>query len=566
MADVMNHMDEGFFLPKEFKPMCRKLSNYKKNTLQLIPQNQQTYGFSVPAQIMMPQAVVDFRTFIEYFAAVSQVSGTQTVGSNEVWTLTTTTTPTAGTYQIEITIFGVSAIAGPFLFNAIGSTVQTALNALPNVLPYVTATNPIPIAVTPLATPFLVTAQGSTIIFQQNLASTIINVGGNNSVVFIDNGLTAAAATAVTMVVALTPAVSQSSSCLPKNIESLIDRYEITLGGQNLHQGTNQYNTLFNNYLAQNTSTEFQRFRSVLQNAGGITLLNNAQNVVKFGATNGSAANVPQTFAVSQHIGFLGNKCILDLRKMPQMIIKIFWANPLICPVGISTDVASYFINNFYADIDVLDMPKEYDEIMDSRMSTYEGEHGGIEIPYFNWYQTETSAASPAVLTTNFRFSFETKCMNDLIAIVRSPTYQAQAALDATYNQSTYFKQQSMGLGSYVWNVFGANYPQYFIPINYGYIQLQKTLNKLNHVDCGIFYNSLTDYKTFFFALHQSFHHLGEDAGTLSGMDTRGKTSQMLFNAFADGVTTGAGYTITVFICCTSVLRLGHGNQYSIQF
>lgn len=543
-------MEQGpFMLPKEFTPAIHRLAGYNKNVSQIIPQNQQNYNQGTPAQFFLPQAIIDIRSLVLYFTAALTMSGGTAIAT-EVQTAyykqaasMANQVATAGTFRIIYN--GVSC--GPFAFNqntdtaAAGANITYQLNnqlfgiPIPNSAVAVPA-NSVPIIVGPTNqaglsaqstltftfsnTAYTPGAGGSFMSYVVGPQATLNSVTGQplsnnpNLLISLDTTLltpTTAPSTTFTLV---TTAWAGSGIALPRNIESMIDRYEFVVGGQNIHTGSVQYGTLFTDYLNQNTSSEFLAQRTVAQNAGPLNYL-----------WTGAAGTVnSQTFSISSWLGFLGSKCILDTRKMPQVIIRIYFSQPTIL-IPYSTGSPSYVLTGstisgasagVYMDCDVLEMPPLYDDLIDMKMNSEEG----LEIPYMNWYSTEQSNPTSAI--SDFRFSFETQCLTDIIAIIRNSTYAAQATLDPVTGNADYFKYELRGLGSYAWNIFGKNYPEYYIPAPYALEQTLKALGKLSHVDCGTLYSTLYQYLHGYYSIRTSFEHVGQEMGYQSGLNTLG--------------------------------------------
>lgn len=294
-----------------------------------------------------------------------------------------------------------------------------------------------------------------------------------------------------------------------------------------------------------------------MQNAGPL-------NPIWTGNTAYTTANT-QTFCISSWLGFLGCKNVIDTRKMPQCIIRVYFAQPTILVPYNYTGNPTYSLTGsstqgaaagVYFDCDTLQMPELYDDIINLKLA-----NGGLEIPYMNWYSTEQTSSTAAI--SDFRFSFESQCITDLIAILRNSTYGAQATVDQISGNSDYFKFEQRGLGSYAWNIFGKNYPEYYIPNNYAHEQVLKALGKLSHVDCGTLYSTLNQYRSGYYSIRSSFEHVGAEMGYQSGLNTLGKTSQMVFKSIGNvSPPDGQGYSLYIFVIATSILRLLPDNQF----
>lgn len=259
-------MDGAFKLPKEFTPAIMRLAGYSKNVTQIIPQNQQNYNQSTPAQFFLPQAIIDLRSLVMYFSIILNTPGgtgiTAEIQSAQARAETTylglVTTGgnfyvtyngiTAGPFADNISVDGGGGGAGNGTINNLTAQINLAFFGIPATNIATPAANTLPIIAGPAnqagfrANNGIITFTFANVSITQSATNQPYPIPyyvgpqasyGNNNLLITINGFNVTNGTANPTIFTTNVSTVWAGSgvAIPRNIESLIDRYEFSVGG-----------------------------------------------------------------------------------------------------------------------------------------------------------------------------------------------------------------------------------------------------------------------------------------------------------------------------------------------
>ena len=395
-----------------------------------------------------------------------------------------------------------------------------------------------------------------------------------------------------------------SGGRLPANIDSLIARYELSAGGQQIAQGYNDSNVFAHakrSVAGDNCDKvlghpEMVRAKSYVDGFGdsGTSALTGTENE-SYPTTNGQTQ-----FCVGSWEGFLGTcePAILDTALISDMVLSIFLADNSVCSTvaGVtmegegSTDITddgsgcTFTIDNFHLMVETMGLADSvYENMLERRMA-----EGFLELPFKNYF------SYPDTHTGNTRFTVSTQSLDRVWIVFREPGYSVQggAVRIKGYKKDGGFADVEVGLCDYdSGGVLGMNEerytskyfnfkedpatgqkPKYQLQLNNAMIpQYMGTAEQWwaitqNSVEKSMYEpkaKTLDQYKNNYFVLCVRLNLPGsEDGRTLSGLDSRGISLNGSFQS--TGVDTTTAPNILIFAECTSTLRIGNGRQLEV--
>jgi hypothetical protein len=398
-----------------------------------------------------------------------------------------------------------------------------------------------------------------------------------------------------------------SGGRLPANIDSLIARYELSAGGQQIAQGFNDMNV----FTHAKRAVAGDNCDKVL----GHPEMVRAKSYVDGSAITGTnnelypTTNDQTQFCVGSWEGFLGTcePAIVDLGILPDCVLTIYLADNSVCSsvAGIALDGtgsgdltddgsgATFSIDNFHLLVETMGLADSvYENMLERRMA-----EGFLEIPFKNYF------SYPDTHTGTTRWSVSTQSLDRVWIVFRDPAYATQGGCVRIngYKKSGAFLDDAsgqtaadidVGLSDYdIGGVLGMNEerytskyfnfkedpasgqkPTYQLQLNNAMLpQFKATAEDWwcitkNSVEMSMYEpkaKTLDQYKNNYFVLCARLNLPGsEDGREISGLDTRGISLNGSFQS--SGVDTSSAPNIVIFAECTSTLRIGNGRAIEI--
>lgn len=403
---------------------------------------------------------------------------------------------------------------------------------------------------------------------------------------------------------------------LPPKITSLIDRIEISAGGQMIQQGFNQQNTFHHirDALCEVNNTDHVlghpyvvRTTSYVDGYGdsgssGLTSTENESYPTSSGATQ---------FCVNNFVGFPGTcePAIQNMSLLPDCIFSVYFAGNEVLgsAAGVAlagtgssdltdagTATASFKVYNLHLTIEAIGLASSvYDNVIASEISA----NGYVSVPFKNYFSFSDTH------TGSTKFSIATQSLDRVWVALRATGYDTSQLISAVkgYKQKGAFTAtssggsptQDIGLPQYdlggvmdtnkemyttayfnfseVANRASASVaPTFQLQLNGSYIptfkatpeQLwQVSKNSVPQYHKGKpMYISLDQYRNNYFGFCFRLNLPNDDVRVASGLDTRSVALQGYINSTGLATTTN----MMVFAEATSVLRAGAGRQISV--
>ena len=407
---------------------------------------------------------------------------------------------------------------------------------------------------------------------------------------------------------------SSAGGRLPPNIDSLIARYELSAGGQQIAQGFNDMNVFAHAKRAiagDNCDKvlghpEMVRAKSYVDGFGdsGTSGLATTENE-SYPTTN----NATQ-FCVGGWEGFLGScePAILDTALLPDMVLTLYLAdNSVLSSVaGVALDAtgssditddgagnATFSIDNFHLNVETLGMADSvYENMLERRMA-----EGFLEIPFKQYF------SFPDTHTGTTRWSVSTQSLDRVWVAFRDPTYNTQGgavrisghkkagafvddvagqtAADIDIGIADYDTGGVMGIADEKYTTKYFNFaedpasgqnPSYQLQLNNAMMPQFKanaedwwciSKNSVPHSMYEPKVKTLDQYKNNYFVLCARLNLPDSEAGReISGLDTRG--INLNGSLQSTGVDSASAPNLVLFAECTSTLRVGAGRSVEV--
>lgn len=387
---------------------------------------------------------------------------------------------------------------------------------------------------------------------------------------------------------------------LPPNIDSLIARYELSAGGQQIAQGVNDLNVLAHAKRAVAGDNcdkvlghpEMVRAKSYVDASTLTTTANESYPIT----------NNQTQFCVGAWEGFLGScePSIIDTALLPDMVLTIYLAdNAVLSSVaGVNLDgegalditddgtgSATFTIDNFHLNVETLGMADSvYENMLERRMA----EVGFLEIPFKQYY------SFPDTHTGTTRFSVSTQSLDRVWIAFRDPAYNTQggAVRINGHKKDGGFADVEVGVPDYdvggVMGIVDEKYttkyfnfaedpasgqkPTYQLQLNGAYLpQFKATAEDWwcitkNSVPMSMYepkVKTLDQYKNNYFVMCARLNLPDSEAGReISGLDTRG----IALNGYlqSTGVDSSTAPNVMLFAETTATVRVGAGRAVEV--
>ena len=385
---------------------------------------------------------------------------------------------------------------------------------------------------------------------------------------------------------------------LPKKIDTLIERVEITAGGIQLSQGLNMYNVLRHAkdaIMGDKTNSvcghpEIIRTKSYVDGFGH-TNTQGATSTLGLTSISGESyptANKDTQFVIDQWEGFIGT-CepkIIDAAILPDLVISIYLADNNVLSSSLNSDIdtsfnlagngaATYTLSNIHATIESIGLA---DSVYDNMVSSMIAQKGYVEVPfkqYFSFNNTHSGST---------RFSVATQSLDRVWVAFRATTYPDQGAplivagyRNASNSNGTYLGMLDTDREKYVGKYYNFEEPApiangkvtYQLQLNGAYYpQFAATAEEMYAISKNSLlgsYNahnmSLEQYKNHYFVMCARLNMPeSEFSRTFSGLDTRSVSLNGYFNTF----NTSGNSNIVIFCECSSSIRIGQGRMIEV--
>lgn len=389
---------------------------------------------------------------------------------------------------------------------------------------------------------------------------------------------------------------------LPPSIDSLIARYELSAGGQQIAQGFNDTNVFLHAKRAiagDNCDTvlghpEMVRAKSYVDGFGdsGTSTLATNENE-SYPTTNNQTQ-----FCVGAWEGFLGScePAILDTALLPDMVLTLYLAdNSVLSSVnGVNLDGAggnditddgagnaTFSIDNFHLVVETLGLADSvYENMLERRMA-----EGFLEIPFKQYF------SFPDTHTGTTRWSVSTQSLDRVWIAFRDPAYNTQGGAirisgykkdgEGTTGVPDYDSGGVLGTGEEKYTTKYFNFaedaasgqkPTYQLQLNNAMMpQFKATAEDWwcitkNSVPMSLYepkVKTLDQYKNNYFVMCARLNLPDSEAGReISGLDTRGINLNGSFQS--SGVDAATAPNLMIFAECTSTLRVGAGRAIEV--
>lgn len=423
----------------------------------------------------------------------------------------------------------------------------------------------------------------------------------------------------------------------PTNMQEIIERLDLVVNGQVISGNNNDYGMLYHilsehmadsdwfkageflksgdNKTTAKMGSNINEQRQILKNQAGVTnkttLLSGdtgaTTNLEYSGGDSGATDSLPRLmpFAIGGFLGFLGGSYVrfIDTAVLGPVEIRIRLQPGAVLWLGegsSTTDVGkpsdtyyrtvsgkndyaaitdAYTIQQAYLFMDTISFVDDfYRALLARRLETGQP----LTIPYHNFFSFSKAINSSSDTMT---FNLATQSLDMLAVTIRDQRYQNRFAKlwNPWTNNSSYFSSLSLdysdhykGDTQYQFQVNNLLVPTWPVTVGEAYALTRAALDLASdYSGSGGNVRSLWDYKWGRFLFAQAFKHHAESEKIISGLDTRGASSNMSFTiqnsaagdtsvATSDGNTLNA--IVTVYAMTTSTLEVGPGQNVTVIF
>lgn len=401
---------------------------------------------------------------------------------------------------------------------------------------------------------------------------------------------------------------SSAGARLPPNIDSLIARYELSAGGQQIAQGFNEMNV----FTHAKRAIAGDNCDKVL----GHPEMVRAKSYVDKTAITGTNNEVyPSTdnqtqFCVGSWEGFLGScePSVLDTALLPDMVLTLYLAdNSVLSSVaGVALDGtgssdltddgaggATFTIDNFHLIVETMGLADSvYENMIESRMA-----QGFLEIPFKQYF------SFPDTHNGTTRWSVSAQSLDRVWVVFRDPAYNTQGgavriggykkagafvddvsgqtAADIDIGVPDYDNGGVLGVNEEKYTTKYFNFaedagsgqkPTYQLQLNNAMMpQFKATAEdwwciSKNSVPMSVYepkVKTLDQYKNNYFVMCARLNLPDSEAGReLSGIDSRG--INLNGSLQSTGVDSTSAPNVVLFAECTSTLRVGAGRAIEV--
>ena len=327
-----------------------------------------------------------------------------------------------------------------------------------------------------------------------------------------------------------------NTSAFPDNVESLINRYSISVGGTLANAPCMNSNLLANALLGLQCGTDIRdSSRSVLSNGTSATV----------------ATNPTKHMWLNQFMGLLNVNHYLDTQLLNGIRIELITESGNVMSAQTNADICTFELSDVYAICDVILLDGEAKAIYESAMAS-KMRSGGIVIPFKHWNCINEQVASSS---GSVKISVASGCVNKIVAIPQATNARTATQTQGTSaegNRSKFFYQTKGSIKD--WSVmFGGRQSISITADEMSYLVAQQALGLQKDVSTGSLVSS-ANWTTSRFSIVQSLEYVGDGVDrAVLGYDSRLAPNGYL-NLNSDGG--GTNVMVNVFIETTPILRL----------
>lgn len=407
----------------------------------------------------------------------------------------------------------------------------------------------------------------------------------------------------------------------PESMQSCIERLDVVINGQVITLSNSDYGGLYA-LLSRNLKTSHHQLREAtpeLERGGPRGYVGNTEAREdlstatfdgtneytpaygsKYGSRSAPGTNFP--FAINGLLGFLSGHYVrfIDTAVTGPMEIRIrlapnwmLWRSSEVNKLGSAhlqtvygtpsepnLQPPDYEFRRMYMILDTVNFTDDmYRTILANRLIT----GGTITIPYQNFYSVSKSLANSDTIS----FNLATQSLDMLMATFRDSNYTTRAckrycdqARDTNYykfvsgrnNRSQFYDSTT----TYQFMVNNLHQPTWPATVDEARILTQNAFDIAGDV-ANIGTNQQdTHFQNGGFVFAQCFKHHGEGAKIISGLDTRGASSNMQFDVSDPETATlydtngnlkpESKLTCTIWAACTSTLEISAGQNVTVIF
>lgn len=248
------------------------------------------------------------------------------------------------------------------------------------------------------------------------------------------------------------------------------------------------------------------------------------------------------------------------------------------------TQNADFEFNNMYMFLDTISFVDDfYRAILARRLI----EGGIITIPYKNIFGFNKALASSS---DTISFNLATQSMDRMWATLRDIRYSQRRVKQYSNNaeETNYYKFESGdnaglffdGSTTYQFQVENLHMPSWPASVEEAYVLTRAALDAYSKRDASAHIPELDQYKNGKFAFIQAFNHQANGERIISGLDTRGASSNMSFDVYnsdaglvfvdnADGTPSATElkkYQVMIYVETTSTLEISAGQNITTIF
>lgn len=374
-------------------------------------------------------------------------------------------------------------------------------------------------------------------------------------------------------------------SVFPRNTSSLIEQLSISINGYQI-ENIQSYNHLYNILKDWHSSLEndTQRFLNNCDPSCEYTI-NDAGAIVKvntqvFGGANGFQTN--KKMAITDFIGFLGSSSgeYLDTNLTGEVIITIRFAGPEVLfktdDTAVNIDAAqanaTYTLTSCYATVSRVMLDPLYYELMSSQVI-----NSGLQIGYTSF---STHSGGLTSKTQNFSFNTTGSSIRYVIGTLIFGAHTTLAKIQNTttnntfqeitdendcYNQSVYFRKDGVNVSTSAFDVNNVQMSAYPLPVEEIFLNNELAFNQQSDLLGGKHFglHSLAAFQKYYWFHCQSLEFRGTDGFTISGLDTKNASANIVFKT----THTGADTNIIPLCFCAKdmILNINAGRQVFVQ-
>lgn len=381
------------------------------------------------------------------------------------------------------------------------------------------------------------------------------------------------------------------NSCFPRNVASLIEQLSISINGYQV-ENIQSYGHLYNILRDWSSSIEndTQRFLTNADPSKDYTIADNGDIAAVNRQTGKLALNSFQTnkkMAITDFIGLLGSSSgeYLDTNLTGEVIITIRFAGPEVLfksnddanAINAAIVPPTYTLSSCYATISRVMLDPLYYELMSSQVmnsglqigfTSFSTHWGGLTNKTQNFSFNTTGSSIRYIIGTLVYGAYTTltKIQNGNTALSFSENVSTTASTDY-FNQSVYFRKDGVNVATSAFDVNNVQMSAYPLPVEEVFLNNELAFNQQSDLLGGKHFglHSLAAFQKYYFFHCQSLEFRNADGFTISGLDTKNASANIVFKTTLTGGAANANIYPLVFVAKDLILNINAGRQVFIQ-